>query len=70
MPNPASLTIADLALHAASICHLCRQGTRPIDQSDQDHGDLFYHRPTVTANRCKAEAIWVLIRRLEAANAS
>lgn len=72
MPNPTSLTIVDLTLHAASICQFCRQGTRPADESDQEHGDSFYHHRAasiVTAHRCQAEAIWVLIRRLESANA-
>lgn len=30
MPNPASLTIVDLALHAASICQFHRQKTGPM----------------------------------------
>lgn len=61
------LGIVDLALHAASICSYCRQGTRPADETDQEHGDLFFHRESPQrAERCRAEQIWALIRRLEA----
>lgn len=60
--------VVDLALHAASICPYCRQGVRPTDTSDREGGDVLEH-PNVAgsrgANRCHAEQIWVLIRRLE-----
>lgn len=61
------MTIVDLALHAASICNMCRAHGRPSDESDNEHGDLFYHRfdNKATAPRCMAEQIWGLIRKLE-----
>ena len=59
------ITVTDLVLHAASICHLCRQGTRPDDRSDQEHGDLFLHMNAKGA-KCNADQVWALIRRLEA----
>lgn len=62
------LTIVDLTLHAASICSLCRQGTRPRDDSDQEHGDQFTHDTPGGKYKsvgCGACQIWVLIRRLE-----
>lgn len=61
-----TVTIVDLALYAASICHNCRSLGRPIDESDQEHGDSFRHKVTqgVTVT-CKADQIWSLIRYLE-----
>ena len=58
-----TVTIVDLALHAASICHNCRSLGRPIDE---EHGDSFRHKGTqgVTVT-CKADQIWSLIRYLE-----
>ncbi len=62
------LTIVDLALHAASTCPQCRQGSRPMDMSDQVHGDFFTHETPGEKSKsvgCSAAQIWVLIRRLE-----
>ena len=62
------MNIVDLALHAASICQFCRQGQRPFDDSDNEHGDAFRHRRQSTPNQsdeCSASQIWVLIRRME-----
>lgn len=61
------ITIVDLALHAASVCRLCRDQGRPIDLSDQEHGDQFRHPYGISkTNPCGADQIWVLIRKLEA----
>lgn len=60
------LTVVDLALHAASICGLCRDMGRPLDESRFDQGDVFTHRSSgISATPCQALQIWVLIRRIE-----
>lgn len=63
------MTIVDLALHAATLCHNCRTLGRPHDDSDQEHGDQFSH-PNDGAQGakrypCSADQIWGLIRKLE-----
>lgn len=61
------LTIVDLALKAASMCHFCRQGERPIDDSSQDQGDVFVHKiGNGKTGKCDADQLWVVIRGLEA----
>lgn len=60
------MTIVDLALHAASICSVCRSHGRPRDDSDQEHGDQFSHRLVPgKLERCRADQIWALIRKFE-----
>lgn len=63
MKEAKILTIVDLVLHASSLCQFCRQGQRPRDESDQEHGNQFTHAPGGT--KCGADQVWVLIRQLE-----
>lgn len=64
-----SITVVDLALHAASTCAVCRTHGRPADESDQEHGDVFTHKSHRFNNGkpepCGADQIWALIRKLE-----
>lgn len=61
-----TISLVDVILHAASRCHICRTYGRPIDETDQEHGDLFFHKlPPGKSERCRAEQIWALIRDLE-----
>lgn len=60
-----TLTIVDLTLHAATICHQCRSSGRPNDESSQEQGDVFVHRPGSGYENCRADQIWVLIRKME-----
>lgn len=64
-----TFTIVDLTLRAAAMCHFCRQGNRPIDESDQEHGDKFVHSIKSSQGpkfgKCDADQLWVLIRKLE-----
>ena len=60
-------TIVDLTLHAAATCQMCRTVGRPLDQTDQEHGDQFVHEYVGGKfQRCNADQVWSLIRRLEA----
>jgi hypothetical protein len=61
-----SFTIVDLTLHAATLCCHCRNLGRPKDDSSREQGDSFVHQLTKgTFDRCKADQVWVLIRRIE-----
>lgn len=63
-----SVTIADLALFAASECSMCRQGERPKYEYSQEQGAEVTHvtgLPNNRAVKCAARVIWILVHKLE-----
>lgn len=63
-----SLTIVDLVLFAAKLCHRCRFGDRPTYEYDQENGAscVHYHQPLrASTEPCNADQIWQLVHYLE-----
>lgn len=64
-----TITIVDLALHAAAECQGCRSEGRPkVEPASGEHDATFFHQRDVGSQylECKAAVIWKLIVKLEA----